>query len=334
MNQTPTQKDQPSETAGDGTAARLAGVLVDACLARSPFALVPAQQLAPLVRELLLAALRSPEADAMTAALLRSALDALRPRARLRDGLPPELLLLVRELVARPYTLNRELLVGALSLRPCQRLTRELMVGTLLDFSRRVRTAMTTGGSDGGKARGGVLGRLATEAVRKSTSVMGTLAPNVTSAVTDEFERQLQRRAAEFAESEAAEMVQRLATVLADPTRAAEHKELKLALLEFVLDRPGSQLVAEIERAQPVELAALLRAAVLAWLEREGATAELTAALKWIEARLDGQTLAALLQATGALPALRAVLAAYFTPTLQPLIQSGELLRLLTPRPT
>lgn len=328
MNQTPTQPDPP--TPEDRAAARLAGVIVDACLARSPFALVPPQQLAPLLRELALAALRSPGADAMTQALLGSALAALRPRARLRDGLPPELLALLRELAARPYVPDRELIIGALSLRPCQRLTRELMVGTLLDFSRRVRTAVATGGtSDGGKARGGVLGRLATEAVRKSTSVMGTLAPNVTSAVTDEFERQLQRRAAEFAEGEAVEMVQRLATVLTDPLRAAEHKELKLALLEFVLDRPGSQLVAELERAQPVELAARLRAAALGWLEREGATAELTAALQWLQARLDGQTLAALLGATGALAPLRTVLVAYFTPTLQPLLESGELLRAL-----
>lgn len=332
MNQTPTQPDQPPPPLEDRAAARLAGVIVDACLARSPFALVPPQQLAPLLRELALAALRSPGADAMTQALLGSALEALRPRAKLRDGLPPEILSLLRELAVRPYVPSRDLIIGALSLRPCQRLTRELMVGTLLDFSRRVRTAVATGGaSDGGKARGGVLGRLATEAVRKSTSVMGTLAPNVTSAVTDEFERQLQRRATEFAEGEAAEMVQRLAAVLTDPARAAEHKELKLALLEFVLDRPGSQLVAEIERAQPVELAARLRAAALGWLEREGATAELTAALQWLEARLDGQTLAALLGATGALAPLRTVLVAYFTPTLQPLLESGELARALTP---
>ena len=348
MNQTPPPSDEPpgldalaAQPDADPVAARLAGLVVDACLGRSPFTLVPPQQLAPLLRELVLGALRSPGADEGTASLLRSALAALRMRPRLREGLPPELLQLLRELVVRPYMPDRALLVGVLSLRPCQRLTRELMVGTLLDYSRRVRTAVATGntggtGGDSGRGRGGMLGRLATEAVRKSTSALGTLAPNMTSAVTDEFERQLQRRAAEFADGAVDEMAQRLAAVLTDPARAAEQKELKLALLEFLLDRPGAQLAAELERAQPVELAGKLRAAAIAWLEREGATPQLTAALAWLAERFNGQTLAELLGsagAAGALPALRAVLVAYFTPTLQPLVQGGELLRLLAPGP-
>lgn len=306
----------------------VAGALVDVLLSRPPQELLPPAHLAPLLRELALAALRSPRAEEATTRLVQAAVEALRGRGKLRQELPPQAAALLRQLIALPYVPDRALLIGVLSLRPFQRITRELMVGTLLDYSRRLRATVGEGAPPKSL---GVLGRLATEAVRKSTSALGTIAPGVTSAVTDEFERQLQRRAAEFADGAVDEMVQRAAGILTDPARAAEHVEIKLALLDFVLDRPGPVLARELERMQLGTVFKPLGAALASWLEREQATAEIAAALVFLQQHAPAPTLHALLDGFGALPAARAILGTILTSGLLPLIESGELRRLLGP---
>lgn len=304
----------------------IAEALVDALLTRPPQELLPPERLAPLLRELALQALRSPRAEEATTRLLETAVEALRGRGKLRQSLRPQAATLLRELIALPYVPDRTLLVGVLSQRPFQRIARELMVGTLLDYSRRLRSTVGEGAPPKGM---GMLGRLATEAVRKSTSALGTIAPGVTSAVSDEFERQLQRRAAEFADGAVEEMMQRTAGILTDPARAAEHVEIKLALLDFLLDRPGPVLARELERMQLNTIFTPLRAAIATWLEREQATADITTALIFLQQHAPAPTLHALLDGLGALPAARAILGTILASGLQPLLESGELRRLM-----
>lgn len=320
---------QADVKAGPGALTQaVAEALVDALLTRPPHELLPPERLAPLLRELSLAALRSPRAEEAQDRLLQAAVEALRGHVKLRQSLRPQAAVLLRELIALPYVPDRTLLVGLLTQRPFQRIARELMVGTLLDYSRRLRATVGEGAPPKSM---GMLGRLATEAVRKSTSALGTIAPGVTSAVSDEFERQLQRRAAEFADGAVEEMVQRAAGILTDPARAAEHVEMKLALLDFVLDRPGPVLARELERMQLGGVFTPLRAALAAWLEREQATSEINAALLFLQQHAPAPTLHALLEGFGALPAARAILGTILASGLQPLLDSGELRRLMGP---
>lgn len=272
----------PSSTPPADAAHRLAEVLLDGCMGRPLHALLPPSLAAELGRAVALSLLRDPMADARLAQGLTRLQDSLRRVPTLRALLPADAVLLLQELARTPYVPDRSLLVALLSRPPFRRLNRELMLGTLVDYSRRIRSTL----ADPNAGRNlGMLGRLATQAVQRGTAAVGAVASGVASVVTDELERQMQRRAAEFAEGAVDELVGRLANTLTDPTRAAEHAELKLALLDFALELRGEALAAELSRAQPLRLAGTLRTALLSWLDRPAAASELSAALSWVYAQ-------------------------------------------------
>lgn len=310
-------------------AARLSDVILEAWLKESVGALFPPELVAKVLREAALFHLRSAHAEESVAVAIAAAqryfanlgegLSAGPGQARLRDALPKEVLALLRALLSLPYTPNRAWLVGILSREPFRRLNREIMLGTLLDYSRRLRTTV----ADGGLGKGlGALGRLAGEAVKKSTSALGSIAPGMTSAIQDEFEQKMQRRTAEFAEGAVDEMVQRVATTLTDPLRAAEHTELKLALLDFVLDLRGAEVARELDRLSSLAAARELRVFMLAWLEREPAVANLAAGIAWLQKELGGQP--------QTVPApLYAALHGLLAHALHPAIESGAVRRAL-----
>jgi hypothetical protein len=240
--------------------------------------------------------------------------------------------LLAKELLRLPYVPDRALLVALLSRPPFRRLNRELMTGTLIDYSRRIRSTL----SDPNAGRSlGMLGRLATQAVQRGSAAVGAVAGGVASVVTDELERQMQRRAGEFAEGAVDELVGRLATTLTDPVRTAEHLEIKLSLLDFVLDLSGETVAVELSRVQPLTVITPLRAALLRWLDRPQATDELAAALAWLyaqDAGLSGAprsvgecSLAELVGSPELLSAVRSALRTLVAHAIRPSVESGAL---------
>jgi hypothetical protein len=307
-------------SAQNTAAERLAAVLVDGILAQPLSALAAPVRLGPMLRELLLFHLCSPAAEASSRAVLSAVQRFFGERGdkALRDLISTETAALLRALLAHPYTPERAILVAIFSREPFRRWNRELMMGTMLDYSRRLRTTVEGGGMGKGL---GVLGRFASEAVKKSTSALGSLAPGVTSAVSDEFERQMQRRAAEFADSAVDDMVQRLSTTLTDPARATEQLELKQAMFDTVLSLRGAQVARELERLQPMIVADKLRQAALTWLSRDTATAELTAGLTWLLAQ-------PFVKLPPTLPdALHSALTAVLAQALRPMVESGAVAR-------
>ena len=203
-------------------------------------------------------------------------------------------------------------LLAVLSRPPLRRMSRELMVGTLLDYSRKVRTQM----GEASQSRGGMLGRLASEAVKKSTSALGSIAPGMTAAVSDELERQFRTRISEFADSAVDDLAQRLAAILTDPTRQAEHRELGQSLLDFVLDLPLSTIATELHRLDPQAVATELRHPLVKWLSSPESEAELRKLTQHLAPELPTQSLQSLLGP--ATPPLRALLETLFTQALAP----------------
>lgn len=304
-------------------AERLAAVFVDGVFAQPLSSLASPAFLAPLLRELALHHLKSPAADETVRAILSTVQRFFFERGdqALRDLVQAETVALLRALLAQPYTPDRAIIVAVLSREPFRRLNRELMMGTMLDYSRRLRTTVEGGGMGKGL---GVLGRFASEAVKKSTSALGSLAPGVTSAVGDELERQMQRRAAEFADSAVDDMVQRVATTMTDTTRSAEQLELKNALLDTVLSLRGAQVARELERLQPMIVAEKLRQAAVAWLSRDTTTAELTAGLTWLLAQ-------PFVKLPQSLPQpLHQALSAALAQALRPMVDSGAIARAIS----
>lgn len=319
-------------------ALRVADVLLAGCIDRPFSSLLPVELIARLGRDFALALLRDPQADARLVQLYAQLQGGLRGLPRLRSAVPPDVVLLAKELLRLPHTPDRALLVALLSRPPFRRLNRELMTGTLVDYSRRIRSTL----SDPNAGRSlGMLGRLATQAVQKGSAAVGAVAGGMASAVTDELERQMQRRAGEFAEGAVDELVGRLATTLTDPARAAEHVEIKISLLDFVLDLPGDAVAAELARVQPLTVVAPLRATLLRWLERPQASDDIAAALRWVYAQNVGlaagddrawgeRSLAEIVGSPELMTAALAALRTLVAHALQPSLESGALLQALS----
>mgnify|MGYP000146088540 CR=1 FL=1 len=308
-------------TTAETAEGRLADAIIDEVLSRPLASLISAELLTALFKEAALFHLRSPAAEATTQAVIATVRGFFFERGdkAVRELLPAEAQSLLRSLLAQPYTPDRAILVAVLSREPFRKLNRELMTGTMLDYSRKLKNTV----EEGGKGLG-MLGRFASGAVKKGTSALGSIAPTMTSAVSDELERQMQRRANEFADNAVDDMVQRVATLLTDSSRAADHLEVKRALFEVVLSLRGKQVAVEIDRLQPAVVAKELRQSAIAWLSRPEATAEITRALSWLLA----QPFVATLPPPSA--ALRAAMRAVLAHALRPLVESGVLLRALT----
>jgi len=327
-----------SGSASTDLALHVADVLIAGCIDRPLASLLPVELIARLAHDFALALLRDPQADARLVKLYAQLQAGLRRLPRLRAAVPPDFVLLAKELLRLPHTPDRALLVALLSRPPFRRLNRELMTGTLVDYSRRIRSTL----SDPNAGRNlGMLGRLATQAVQKGTAAVGAVAGGVASVVTDELERQMQRRAGEFAEGAVDELVGRLATTLTDPARAAEHVELKLSLLDFALDLPGESVAAELARVQPATVVVPLRAALLRWLDRPQATEDLVAALRWLyaqdvglpggEARAFGdRSVAEIVGSTELLAAVQSALRTLVAQLVRPSVASGALRQALS----
>lgn len=296
----------------------LAEALVDGILAQPILSLCPPDKLCAVLHQAAQLHLSSPHAAAQAERLWQWGKQLLSAPGTLRAQLPLPLVTLVRTLLGRPYSLPKAQVLSLLARPPLRRLQRELMLATLIDYSRKVRTQV----GEVSQSRGGMLGRLATEAVKKSTSAIGSLAPGVTAAVSDELERQFRTRASEFADSAVDDLAQRMAQILTDPTRQAEQRELALSILDYVLDLPLSTLRDELTRIDPLAVAAEVRKGLHAFLSRPEAAAELATLSLPIASLLTDQSLTSLLGP--ALPPIRTLLVE---------LLSSQLARHLPPQP-
>lgn len=319
---------------GGDLAARVSELLVDSFLAQPLDRLLLPELHGRLGLLMLGSLLRGDEARqrALMQSALLHAVRWLNGQKQLGAALPPAVVELGRELLRRPYVPDRALTLGLLSAPPLRRLTRELMVGTLLDYGRKLRQA-TAEPAAGAAPKGGLLGRLASEAVRKGGAAAQAIAPGMTGLLSDELERQMQRRAAEFAEGAVDDLLQRAATTLTDPQRAAEQTALKLAMFDYVLTLRGPDLGRELERMEPQAVAELGRAALLRWLDSPAAESELIELLHKLREAVLGAgatgTLHELLTAGGALAPVRAGLLTLFAQVTAPVVASGDLGRAL-----
>ena len=269
----------------------LAEAVIDGFFSQPLLSLCPQSMLLPVIQKALLLHLGSPLAAEQADALWQWIKIRLSVPGPLRQLLPLPLVTLVRTVLSRPYSVPKPLVVALLSRPPLRRLQRELMLATLVDYSRKVRTQV----GEVSQSRGGMLGRLATEAVKKSTSAIGSLAPGMTAAVTDELERQFRTRASEFADSAVDDLAQRMAQILTDPARQAEQRELLLSLLDFALDLPLATIRDELTKLDPLTVAAEVRRGLADWLARPDSAAVLSALAGQLAPLFQDQSLAGLL---------------------------------------
>lgn len=273
----------PVPGAGSPGPAETAAIVVAAVFSRPFSELVPAGLVAQLFRSVTLKVLESPQARAQLVSLLllaRAALvQALPGQRRLGDQLPRELSDGLRALVRRPFVVERGLLQKALAQEPVRRLTRELMVGTLLDYGRKLRTAvLEPPKKEDGKSSLGSFGRLASGAMRVGTGALGAIAGAVVpTAVSDEIEQKLQRKTLELADGAVSDLNQRIIQLLTDPGRGAEQAALRLSFLDMLLDLTGAELTRELAKLEVEPTVDIAWSAATAWLKRPESEAELLA---------------------------------------------------------
>ncbi len=169
-------------------------------------------------------------------------------------------------LLRRPYSPDRRLVLTVIDREPMRELVRALLLDAVLEFGRKASAPVA------GMARGlGSLAKLAGETVKSRTGGLGSLV----GAVSNEVERQLEKRAAEFVDAALGGVFGQIADAISDPKRAEEAAELRIAFFDGVLELTGPQLARELMNLDVTGGAKELRAGLKRWLASKEAEAQL-----------------------------------------------------------
>lgn len=180
------------------------------------------------------------------------------------------------DLAASPHVPRRETVIFLLDREPLRALLRELLVDALVAFGRKVGAPVMA--SPVGRRLGG-LGSFVRERARGTA--LAAFATDVADRLADEVERQIERRAAEFADAALSGLVARLADILSDPARAGQLASAREALVDGLFSLEARELADELERSDPARRSTLIRRGLGAWVATDEAAV-------WIRAAIEG----------------------------------------------
>ncbi|AKU92912.1 hypothetical protein [Vulgatibacter incomptus] len=265
MDHLPLEKLRSMESGGPLD--RLARLVVDEDLATPVGRLIDSRFIAGVVRTGLRAWIDSDAAEGWILSRVKELEAWLAERdASVGELVPQEIQDACLELASRRYTPNRGLTLFLLDREPIRLLLRNLLMDELLAFGRKMRAPVVENPLTKGL---GSLGRAAKERARTSGGAFAALAGDVVGAVSSELERQLDRKAAEFADAALSRVLQRLADLLCDPARAAEQAALRRALVEGIFDLEASEVGEELSRSEPEVASEIIRRGLATWLKRD-----------------------------------------------------------------
>jgi len=185
----------------------------------------------------------------------------------LRDLMAPAFPAAALRLARRPHQPHRQLVLRVLDREPVRQLIRMLLLEALVDFGRRISAPISS--SRVGKGLG-ALGSLA-----------GAVGAGVLGAVGGELEKQVEKRAAEFADGALSKVLSRIVDLVTDPRHGSEQAELRATIAEGLLEVPAQELVAELRKMNPETLVAELRRATREFAAWPQARAELERELEF-----------------------------------------------------
>lgn len=251
----------------DSGASSLAALSIDAILEQPVDHLLPADEVVAGTRAVLEAWLASPEAlDELSRVVERLATVLKSEHRPLKDVTWPEVRRAVREIIERPFSPDRKLVLTIIDRPPMRALVRQLLLNAVLDFGRKASAPVA------GVARGlGSLAKFAGDTMKSRTGGLGSFV----GAVSGEVERQVEKRAVEFVDASLAAVFGQIADAISDPKRADEAAEMRVAIFDGVLDLTGPQLSRELINADVRGGAELLRSGITRWLSTEASTLEM-----------------------------------------------------------
>lgn len=154
-----------------------------------------------------------------------------------------------RKVLQQGWTPGQEMTYRILDQPAMRALVADVLTGVLTRFRRRMQRM------------DGRLGGLGERAARRGRGLfggvagnLGGLASNVVGVVRDELEHGLDDLVKEFVSSATRDVVMSIAGYLADPTHEAAFAELRVGVLDVLLDTPVHELVAEFDKVQPLEI--------------------------------------------------------------------------------
>lgn len=218
-------------------------------------------------RQALTGWLESPSAVKVMNTVVESLANRLQQERRpLKDLVASDVRHALREIMGRPFSPDRKLVLTLIDRGPTRELVRQLLLDAVVEFGRRASAPVA------GMARGlGSLAKMAGDRVKARTGSLGSLV----GAVSDEVERQLDKRAAEFVDSSLASVFGQIADAVSDPKRAAEAAELRIAFFDGALELTGPQLARELANLDVAGGAEILRAGLKRWLASPASDAQL-----------------------------------------------------------
>ena len=168
----------------------------------------------------------------------------------LGEFIPEEAEQPLRELLARPYSPDEELVFRIIDHQAVSNLVRLVLTNALTRFGRRMR-----------KLEKGVFGGLGGRAAKRGrrlfgdvTGNLGDIAENIVGAVKEEIDTALEGRVKDFAGQATTEAVRLIAGYLSNPENAAGFGDFRIAVLDVLLDTPISELAEEADKLQPEDL--------------------------------------------------------------------------------
>jgi hypothetical protein len=275
----------------EGAAGRLAERIVDDVLGKTLRDLVDVSFAAAAARDALRAFTASDAAAARVADVLTEAEKTLAADKRAVGTVVPAALRAgARDLASVAVTPPRDVVEKLLDREPLKKLLRAQVIDTLIAFGRKAASPV----ADNPIARGiGGLGKLALGQATKP-GAFGAIA----NAVSGEVERQVEKRATDFADTAVAGIVSGMAAQIADPARAKEQAAMRLAMLDGFLELTGPE-VAALVRGPVAERVAAVRKALGAWSADAKFEAEVESLVNTVLAKDGDRTLGEVLADLG-----------------------------------
>lgn len=274
------------DPAPDAPPARLAALLVDEVLARPVQELVKPERVVKALRDGIVAFTSSDAAVAKVKGEvelvrglvgMQGAAIGDRVSKPLKDG--------IRKFATLPFSTRREVVLKLLDRPSFRAVVKAQLTQTLADFGRKAASPV----SDNAIARGlGGLGKLAGRVA--APSPLGALA----SAVSGEVERQLEKRASEFADNAVTGVLASIADQVSDPARAEQQAALRVELLEGLLGLTGAD-IAQVASASVETQVAIVREALAGWAAHADFERDVSVPLSWWLAKEGDRPLGALL---------------------------------------
>lgn len=172
----------------------------------------------------------------------------------LREFVPPEAEEPLRELLGRPYAPDGDLTFRILDQPAIRGLVREVLSTSIRNFRQRISAVEP-----------GVLGDVGRRAAARGKGLFGSVtgnlagnvrgvAENLVGAVRDEVEHTFDGRIKDYVRGATVDTVRGIAGYVADPAHAPAFAELRLAVLDVILDTPIHELATEGDKLHPEQI--------------------------------------------------------------------------------